>query len=121
MADLVSAVTFFKPLTNGAVYFFSAAASALASCIAPTAAKTDAVSRPAMVAASATIFFIWSAAWLAAVAVVGVGVVVVAVVVVVVGVSVVVVVVVVVPPPPPLATLGGLQLVETLAVAADKV
>jgi len=26
-----------------------------------------------------------------------------------------------VPPPPLLATLGGLQLVETLAVAADKV
>jgi len=74
-----------------------------------------------MVAASATIFFIWSLRWLAAVVVVGVGVVVVAVVVVVVGVSVVVVVVVVVPPPPPLATPGGLQLVETLAVAADKV
>lgn len=63
MANFISAVMFvFKPLIRLLVYFFSAAASALASCIAPTAARTDSTLRPAIVAASATIFLICSLA-----------------------------------------------------------
>src|SRR3990167_932045 len=59
---------FLRPLVNLAVYLISAAASALASFRAPTAAKTDSTLRPAIEAASATMFFICSAALPAALA-----------------------------------------------------